>query len=250
MTTAPSKFIRSDGLGEPLWRQIELILLGQIRDGRFSGAERLPSEHELATQFGVNRHTARQALAGLVQRGVVFKRKGGGSYLVPGVLDYAIGERTRFSANLAAQGREPAHTLITVDERPVYGKAAAALQMNDGDQAVFIYLIGEADEIPIAVGETYLSATRFPGFGEKYKETLSMTKSLAHYGISDYKREVTRVIARLPSPEDARHLRQSEATPVLAVESVDVDSDGLPIVFHDKRCAGERVQFVIRRGDL
>src|SRR5215475_6026815 len=102
-------FIRADSLNEPLWRQIELILLGQIRDGRYAGSERLPSENDLAAQFGVNRHTARQAIAGLVRRGVIFKRKGGGSYLVPDVLDYEIGERTRFSTNLAAQGREPGH---------------------------------------------------------------------------------------------------------------------------------------------
>jgi GntR family transcriptional regulator, phosphonate transport system regulatory protein len=247
---SPLKFIRADSLNEPLWRQIELILLGQIRDGRYAGSERLPSENDLAAQFGVNRHTARQAIAGLVRRGVIFKRKGGGSYLVPDVLDYEIGERTRFSTNLAAQGREPGHTLIAVDERPIYGKPAAALHMNDGDQAVFIHYIGKADEIPIGVGETYLSAKRFPGFGEKYKELLSMTKTLADYGVADYKREVTRLIARLPSPEDVLYLRQSETTPILAVESIDVDSDGTPIVYHNKRCAGERIQFVIRRGDL
>jgi GntR family phosphonate transport system transcriptional regulator len=245
-----SKFVRAGRFEEPLWRQIELILLGQIRDGRFAGAERLPSENDLAVQFGVNRHTARQAIAGLVQRGVIFKRKGGGSYLVPGVIDYAIGERTRFSTNITLQGREPAHTLIVVDERPVHGKVAAALQLADGDYAAYIYLIGEADEIPIAIGETYLAAKRFPGFGEKYKETYSMTKALAHYGVSDYKREVTRCIARMPSPEDVRYLRQSESTPVLAVESIDVDSAGVPIVYHETRYAGERVQFVIRREEL
>jgi GntR family phosphonate transport system transcriptional regulator len=245
-----SRLILADGHDEPLWRQIELILLGQIRDGRFAGAERLPSEHDLAIQFGVNRHTARQAIAGLVQRGVIFKRKGGGSYLVPGVIDYAIGERTRFSTNLTLQGREPAHSLIVADQRPIQGRAAAALQLSDGDRAAFIHLIGEADGIPIAVGETYLSARRFPDFAQKYQETYSMTKALAHFGISDYKREVTRCIARMPSAEDVRHLRQSESTPVLAVESLDVDCDGLPIVYHETRYAGGRVQFVIRRGDL
>src|SRR5262249_4239383 len=154
------------------WKQIEAILWQQIKDGRFTAHGRLPSEFDLAAEFGVNRHTARQAIAGLVQRGVLFKRKGGGSYIVPRVLDYAIGERTRFSTNLALQGRESTHTLLVVDERPIQGKAAAALGMADGGRAVFISLIGEADDIPIAVGETYLPADRFPGFGERYRETL------------------------------------------------------------------------------
>jgi GntR family phosphonate transport system transcriptional regulator len=241
-------FARADSSDEPLWKQIESVLLEQIREGRFAGAERLPSENDLADQFGVNRHTARRAIAGLVQRGVIFKRKGGGSYLVPEVIEYAIGERTRFSVNITRQGREPARTLLKFEERPVHGKAAAALQLKEGSRAVFLYLIGMADEIPITLVKTYLPAKRFPHFVERYQEArYSMTKSLAHYGISDYKREVTRCIARMPTPEDIRYLRQSESTPVLAVESIDVDLEGRPIVYHETSYAGERVQFVFQR---
>jgi GntR family phosphonate transport system transcriptional regulator len=242
--------VRHDGRDGPLWKQIEAALLQQVKDGRFKGNGRLPSEFDLAEEFGVNRHTARQAIAALVQRGVLFKRKGGGSYVVPEMLDYEIGERTRFSTNVAAQGREPAHTLIVVDERPAHGKAAETLNMAEGDLAVFISLIGEADDIPISVAETYVSAERFPGFGEKYRENYSMTKALAHYGVTDYRRDVTRCTARMPSPEDVKHLKQSDSSPVLFVESVDIDLEGRPIVYHETRYAGERVQFVIRRGDL
>jgi GntR family transcriptional regulator, phosphonate transport system regulatory protein len=250
MTTKPqAKLARSDGADEPLWKKIEMVLLRQIREGRFAGAERLPSENDLATQFGVNRHTARQAIAGLVQRGVIFKRKGGGSYLVPDVLEFAIGERTRFSVNLTRQGREPARTLLSFDERPVDGKVAAALQLKNGSRAIFLHLIGMADEIPITLTKTYMPAKRFPHFMENYQDSLSMTKALAHCGISDYKRDVTRCFARMPSPEDVRYLRQSESTPILAVESIDVDLEGRPIVYHETSYAGERVQIVFQRGN-
>jgi len=234
---------------EPLWKQVEQTLLQDIRGGRFDGANRLPSEHELAERFGVNRHTARQALAGLVQRGIVFKRKGGGSYLVPGVIDYEIGERTRFSTNVALQGREPSRTLLEVSERKLHGRASTALAMADGELSIFIQTIGEADGIPISIGDTYLPARRFPGFAALFRETLSTTKTLAHFGVTDYTRDITRIIARAPSPDDVRHLRQSAMTPVLAVESIDVDADNRPVVYHETRFAGERVQFLVKRGE-
>jgi hypothetical protein len=41
--------------------------------------------------------------------------------------------RTRFSTNVALQGREPAHTLLVVDERAAHKKAAQALNMAEGD---------------------------------------------------------------------------------------------------------------------
>jgi GntR family phosphonate transport system transcriptional regulator len=166
------------------------------------------------------------------------------------VIEYAIGERTRFSVNITRQGREPARTLLFSEERLVHGKVAAALRLKEGTRAIFLYLIGTADDIPITLGQTYMPAQRFPRFAEKYEAAhYSMTKALAQYGISDYKREVTRCIARMPSPEDVRYLRQSESTPVLAVESVDVDLEGRPIVYHETSYAGERVQFVFQRRD-
>lgn len=241
---------RPEGQDGPLWKQIEATLLQQIKEGRFKGNNgRLPSEFDLASEFGVNRHTARQAIAGLVQRGLLFKRKGGGSFVVPEMLDYAIGDRTRFSTSVMAQGRAPAHTILALDVRPAGSKVAAALKLAEGDPVILISTIGEADDIPISVAETYLCAKTFPGFGEKYAETYSMTKALADYGVTDYKRDVTRCTARMPSAADVSNLRQSEASPVLFVESVDIDMAGQPIVYHETRFAGERVQFVIRRGD-
>src|ERR1700761_6678219 len=118
---------------EPLWKQLEQTLLQDIQGGRFDGAGRLPSEHELAERFGVNRHTARQAIAGLVQRGVIFKRKGPGSSLAPRMIDYEIGERTRFSTNVALQGREPGRTLLEVSERVAHARACAALELAEGE---------------------------------------------------------------------------------------------------------------------
>lgn len=234
------------GSESPLWKRLESTLLADIREGCFNDAGRLPSEHELAERFGVNRHTARQAIAGLVERGIVFKRKGGGSYLVPEVLDYEIGARTRFNTNVALQGREPSRFVLEVGERPAHGAVAAALAMAEGEPAVFILAIGKADDIPVSVSETYLPAARFAGIGALYSESLSMTKALLAYGVADYTRDVTRVIARNPSQLDIQHLRQAAATPVLAVESIDIDAEKRPIVYHETRFAGKRVQFVIR----
>jgi GntR family transcriptional regulator, phosphonate transport system regulatory protein len=247
MTTARTRLDRQNLRGEHLWQQLEKILLRRIRNGRFEGDDRLPSENDLASQFGVNRHTVRQAIAGLVQRGIVFKRKGGGSYLVPDMIDYSIKERTRFSTNIALQGKAPSHTVLAVGERAVYGKVAAALNMRDGDKAVFLHRVGEADKLPISIAKTYLPAARFAGFADVYRTTMSMTAALKQFDVRDYFRDVTRCVARMPSKADARHLRQSASVPVLLVETVDVDMQSRPIVYHETLYAGERVQFVFRR---
>lgn len=230
---------------EPVWRQVEAILFAEIRDGLYRAPQRLPAEHELAARFGVNRHTVRQALAGLVERGIVFKRKGGGSYLVPGFIDYAIGARTRFSANLLIQNREPGHRLVEAREIVASERVARALALAAGAPVAFMVTIGEADGVPISVGQHYFPAARFPGFLDAYRREMSTTRVLKGYGIDDYKRKVTRILAALSSEDDALHLRLPRLTPVLAVDSIDVDLEGTPITLHETRFAGDRVQFVL-----
>jgi GntR family phosphonate transport system transcriptional regulator len=230
---------------EPVWRQVEAILFAEIRDGLYRAPQRLPAEHELAARFGVNRHTVRQALAGLVERGIVFKRKGGGSYLVPGFIDYAIGARTRFSANLLIQNREPGHRLVEAREIVASERVARALALAAGAPVAFMVTIGEADGVPISVGQHYFPGARFPGFLDAYRREMSTTRVLKGYGIDDYKRKVTRILAALSSEDDALHLRLPRLTPVLAVDSIDVDLEGTPITLHETRFAGDRVQFVL-----
>ena len=49
----------------------------------------------------------------------------------------------------------------------------------------------------------------------------------------------------IPTPEDARLLEQPRNQPILFVESVDLDEQGIPIVFHEVRFAGDRVQLTV-----
>ncbi len=54
----------------------ELILAGQIAAGT-----KLPSEHELAAQFGVSRNVVREGVRSLIQQGLVTVRAGDGIYV-------------------------------------------------------------------------------------------------------------------------------------------------------------------------
>ena len=88
--------------GVARWRKIEDALADEIAQLPARSDRRLPSEHELARRFGVHRHTVRQAARALAERGLVSIIHGRGMFAPAPPLDYEIGPRTRFSANLAA----------------------------------------------------------------------------------------------------------------------------------------------------
>ncbi|MFA7665923.1 MAG: GntR family transcriptional regulator [Burkholderiaceae bacterium] len=65
----------------PLYRQVSRSLEEQIRSGALSPGALLPSESQLCADFGVSRITVRRALEELVQRRLVQRRRGVGSFV-------------------------------------------------------------------------------------------------------------------------------------------------------------------------
>jgi DNA-binding FadR family transcriptional regulator len=61
---------------EPAYRKVAAAIGERIRSRVLREGERLPSETELARQFGVNRSTVREALRELESRGLVQRRPG------------------------------------------------------------------------------------------------------------------------------------------------------------------------------
>src|ERR1700732_4526126 len=63
----------------PLSAQLAQRLRSEIRSGRLVVAALLPSEHELADEYGVSRETARRSLTMLADEGLITRRRGVGS---------------------------------------------------------------------------------------------------------------------------------------------------------------------------
>lgn len=61
---------------EPAYRKVATALMDRILDRTLRDGDRLPSETELARQFGVNRSTVREAVRELESNGLVARRRG------------------------------------------------------------------------------------------------------------------------------------------------------------------------------
>lgn len=232
------------GGGVALWRQIEQAIESEIAGRRVGPGDRLPTEHALAERFGVNRHTVRQALAALEERGVVRVEQGRGTFVHDDPVDYAVRKRTRFSENIRLQNREPHSRLVRAETVAAESAIALPLGLRRGESVILLETVGEADGLPISVASHYFPASRVPDLIAAYRAEESITKALARCGIPDYTRKSTRVTARLPSSEDARTLRVPRSRPVLVAENLNIDPDGRPIEISISRMAAERVQLV------
>lgn len=68
----------------PLYQQIAKTLQTEIEAGSFAVGSMLPTESELCERFDVSRHTIRDALRVLGERGMVSRRRGSGTMIAAG----------------------------------------------------------------------------------------------------------------------------------------------------------------------
>jgi GntR family transcriptional regulator, phosphonate transport system regulatory protein len=233
------------GSGIAAWRQIAQRIEGDLRAGGLEAGARLPTEAELAARFTVNRHTVRRAIADLAARGLVRVEQGRGTFLQDLVIDYPLRRRTSFSANLLAQDRAPSHEMLEVIEVAAHAEIARALGVRRGARVVQSTSSGFADGVPVSYGRSWFPACRFPGLADRLRQESSISAVLASYGVADYRRATTRVLARLPSAEEALRLKQPQSEPVLVTEAIDVDLEGRRIRYGATCFAGARVQLTV-----
>lgn len=237
--------IYGDDTSPAVWKRIEEALFREIATRGNKPGERLESEGALARRFGVNRHTVRRAIGGLVQRGLVRVERGRGSFLVGAAVEYALGPRTRFSENLLRQGRAPHHEILGIAEVFASKPIAKALGLRVGRPVVAWRSVGSADGSPTSYALHFFPTERLPGIAEALRTHRSISKAMAALGHADYRRKWTRITARLAETDEIELLALTPARPVLVTESVNVSADDVPIDFGMTSFAADRVQLMV-----
>jgi len=220
-----------------LWRQIADRLSEEVTAGRFVDG-RLPTEPQLAARFGVNRHTIRRAIGVLADQGLITVEQGLGTFVAKH-LEYLLGRRPRFNADLRSQGREPGRCVLSVATIEADAATASDLRLNRGTSVLQIEMITYADSVAVSYGIHSFPARRFAALPNAFADTNSITAA----------REVTRLLTRLPSEREARYLEQAPSRPVLQAEAINVDMANVRIQRSLVIFAGDRVQFRLPGGN-
>jgi GntR family phosphonate transport system transcriptional regulator len=237
--------IREIAAGVSLWRRIADDIEQSIARGIFAPGSRLPGEIDIAERFGVNRHTVRRAIAALAERGLVRAERGSGTFIERRRIAYPIRSRTRFSEIVGGAGYAVAGRLVASLTEAADPDVARRLKLKPGAPVLRMELLRHADRIPLCAATTWLDVLRFPDAAEAYRSVQSITRMLARAGVRHYARKSTCVTAAIVEAADAAALRIALGRPLLIVESVDVDGDGVPVLATRARFAADRLELVI-----
>lgn len=228
-----------------LWRSVAASLREDIRSGKLTVGMQLMTELDLSAHFGVSRFTVRRALAELEKEGLVRIEHGRGLFVAEDAISYALGERTRWSENMDSAGLDTQRRIIASSIEEADAQTQRALDLPPGAEVIMIDSIGDVSGRPLSMGHSFFPADRFRGIDELLRVNPSRTAAYRSFGILDYKRKSTRIIARLPTVREAKTLKLPKTRPIFEIYKIDVDMEGRPISFGIARMSGDRVQLVI-----
>jgi GntR family transcriptional regulator, phosphonate transport system regulatory protein len=250
MTSVASLAIDTDRAPkESFWTRIASDIAASISSGIYPPGERLPSEHALAELFGVNRHTIRRSLSSLSSQGLVRIAQGSGTYVEDFAVDLILAKRTRHSQSLSSAGLRGGLQVISTRTERASAVQAAALKVAVRSKLLYLEVLGEAQGQALHVSQRLFPLPRFEGLDAVAAQTGSITAAFAACGVADYTRHESRITAQMPEPQVASHLRQPVSRPVLRVESVNIDTQGVPIEFASTWFSGDRVTLTVSHHD-
>jgi GntR family phosphonate transport system transcriptional regulator len=234
------------GSGVALWRQIADAIRQALVSGLAGPDGRLPSEAELASSFGVNRHTVRVAIAALEREGTLDAQRGRGTFVRhAGKLSYAIRRRTRFSTALEGQARERSSLLLSASREAADAATASLLDLKAGQAVLRLETLGAADGVPLSRATVLVRAEGFAQLVSALRRSGSLTAAFAACGIGDYLRRSTVIEARAASVEDAADLNLSPGAPVLVTRALNVEPSGRPLHHALTRFAADRIELTV-----
>lgn len=232
------------------WAHIRDELTKDIRIGRLSAGDQLPTELQLADRFESGRHSVRKALEALAREGKISIEQGRGTFVADTPrLTYQIGKRTRLRRNLVPQGVDVTSELISAKRMIAPDSIARALLLNTGAKVIESQRITLANDLPVAFGSACHCAVRFPDFAERRDVLGSTTETYRSYGIEDYVRQRTSFYARPAKSDEAKMLKQHGDVPVLIVTAIDATVDGTPISTSRVIWSAARVTFTMEQAD-
>ena len=145
--------------GQPRYLLVAQVLMDDIRSGKYSVGDLIPTEMELCTQFNVSRYTVREAIRRLTDLGLVTRQPGVGTRVKAGEVASRYTQTTDGIEDLYSFVRDVRLTVTSMEERIADEKLAERLGCPAGQ--AWLHLKGQRnvakEETPIALTDVYIA---------------------------------------------------------------------------------------------
>jgi GntR family transcriptional regulator len=137
----------------PLWAQLEADLHRRLDQGEFE--ERFPTDHELVEQYGVSRHTVREAIRHLNRAGILRRERGRGTVVNRTEFEQPLGALYSLYGSVEASGVEQRSEVLRLGEDTAV-VVARQLGLDAAEPLLVLERIRYAGGEPLALDRAWL----------------------------------------------------------------------------------------------
>jgi GntR family transcriptional regulator len=225
----------------PLWAQLEVELRRRLESGDFADGV-FPTDSELVADYGVSRHTVREAIRHLNKTGVLKRERGRGTVVNRSEFEQSLG--TLYSLFQSVESSGVSQTSEVLQLGVVRDAAAAGhLEVAEDTELVLLSRLRLAAGEPLAVDRAWIPAA----LGEPLLEVdwthTALYDELQRAGIPVPNQGWERLTPIVPAAEDRKRLGLRRADAAFFLERLGA-RDAIPIEWRTTIIRGDRYRFV------
>jgi GntR family transcriptional regulator len=235
--------LKQDGI--PLYHQLKEIFYEKIDTGEWKAGETIPNELTLCEQFQVSRGPVRQALDQLVREGLLKRKQGKGTEVLPPKIESNLRDFSSFTALIQKRGMRPGVRLLEFDKVLAHGSVARNLNLVQEEACFKIRRLRLADEEPLILETVFVPHSISIHLDESDITTRSLYEILiADYGVVPQRAKQFFEPA-IADEYEGQELSIAKGAPVLLIENITLDVNDRPIVFSKAIMRGDRVRYYV-----
>ena len=224
----------------PLWAQLEASLQRRLARGEFD--DRFPTDGELVDQYGVSRHTVREAIRHLNKTGILRRERGRGTVVNHNEFIQPLGALYSLFQSIESSGVEQRNDVLKLEETRD-DDVATQLGLPADTPLLFIERLRYADDEPLALDRAWLPMAIAGALTSSQLEHAALYDELERLCGVRPNAGWERIAPILPTPavRSLLNVRRGEAAFFLERLST---NNGTPIEWRTTTIRGDRYRFV------
>lgn len=228
----------------PLYVQLMEQLQEDIVSGKYQPGERLQTENEMAKSYGISIITVRTAVGALIEKGLVERKQGKGTFVTKPKYTRDIKKLQSFSEMCISMGLNPGGRMLENKLVELESGTAEKLGQEPGTQGVYISRIRYASGEPVAVESNYFPIGYAFLLNESFDDNSLFACIKERMKVSIARSEKRIEICRATTKE-ATLLDIKKGDPLLYIRSIAYTGDNQPVYEGKQLINGERFSLYV-----
>lgn len=158
----------------PIYAQLQEIITEMIENEELQPHDPIPTEYEFCDFHEISRMTVRTAIMSLVNKGILYREQGKGTFVAPSKPKYQLSGFKGLTEGMVELGYQVNTTILSFQCKPCSKFIASMIGLKTENQAYRIERLRLVDRIPYAIETVWLHPDKYPNLTKEMLDERSL----------------------------------------------------------------------------